>query len=207
MGMTALLLMFLVATPSLTLEVPSLGIVSAFVYGRGADDGGPQRVVFKSSPGVVLGDFTLNIGDSPTQVDLRALPPDGVLGPLVVAVAHMLGADGVRIRVALFGFEGGRVRSLLPLVVNLEAEDGLCVGDLGPQQPTGAAAIRAVFGGECFLCWPKRFEAVLFTWDGARLSRVRTLRTRRRHESWERAARELGLDCKDEVSPTVFQNE
>jgi hypothetical protein len=197
------LLVLLATEPRLTFGVPSLGVVRAVVPERPGHEDGRRRVLFESSSGASLGDFTFDIRGSASQVDLRVLPDSG-RGPIVLAVAHMPGADGVRIQAALFGPKEGRIRPLLPLVVSLEAEDGMCVGDLGLHETTGVAAIRAVFGGECFLCWPKKFEALVFQWEGTRLKYLETLRTHGRHPSWKEASYEMGLHCQDEITPTVF---
>jgi hypothetical protein len=189
----------------LVLDVPTVGSVRATVREVAGDEGGPARLVFRGPAGESLGDFTFDVGrGSHTHLDVRRIDLPDLPDPLVIGVAHMLGADGVRIQVSLFGLQGQRIRALLPLVINLEAEDGICVGSLGPGQPIGVAAIRSVAGDECFVCWPKRCEALLFRWTGATFGYLETRKTTRRYKSWDLAAAEVGLVCKDEVGPTVF---
>ena len=135
------------SSPVLSFEVTGLGTVSASTFEPIGDDGGPARLVFRGPAREVIGDFTFDVGrGSHTSLSLTTIDAEGMPTPLVIAVADMMGADGVRIQAALFAVQGRQVRPLLPAVFDLEAEDGMCAGALGPGLPLGAAAIRSLSG-------------------------------------------------------------
>jgi hypothetical protein len=159
--------------------------------------------VFKSDSRHILGDFTLGFYGFAAQVKLRIREVSGLTDPLVLAVFTAPGADGERIETALFAIREGRVVPLLPLVLNLEMEDALCLREASGSKAASVVAIRSFTGDQCFVCWPKLYQASSFEWDGRQFKYSSDRRTRAKYDSWKPAAKELGLACTDEVDAAL----
>jgi rare lipoprotein A len=108
--------------------------------------------------------------------------------PVVVAIARGAGEA----ETALLGESQGGLKELGRF--RTRADDALCVGDLGPGKPPGAALWTGEPDGGR---GARRFEVTRYAWTGSELRPVETGRSLRRYDTWETASWELGFSCRD----------
>lgn len=122
----------------------------------------------------------------------------GLPAPIIVASVDYTAADGFWLEIALIAPVNGHLRELFPRHLLLRgAEDGLCIGSLGPGKGLGIALWRHILGTDGVVP-PHRYSVVVYRWSSqSRFVAMARAETQGHHPTWQGAAEELGFACSD----------
>jgi len=176
---------------------------------EGLEASGMACIVFRTASGEEASRdcFPVTSAAGGQGVALRSYQLQSIPSPILVAVGHQVGADGVNTEVALYSVDGGKVKGLWVAPRSFRySQEGLCFGSLGGKHGPGFTELRVIEGDEGVL-GAHAYRAVQTRLSHGRLDEVRILTTRSKHIEATEAANELGLDCTELISETVLKDD